>query len=99
MVKSHKKKLSLFNPKKMSLDTAGKYLEKMKIVENYILAIMEQEKNDDENYNELFNYFQILNNVNELNSVLHLLQKITNNYHRSQHFHGKIEKILLFHQN
>ena len=42
----------------MSLDTAEKYLEKMKIVENYILAIMEQESNDDENYNELFNYLQ-----------------------------------------
>ena len=76
-----------------------KYLHAMKDIQSNILNFLEEETNFEENYANLTGILEeqkIREDKNRLQSLLHLLLKISNNHYRSPDFFSKIEKILQF---
>ena len=78
------------------------YLKIMKNIQQKILTFIENESNEEENYQNLvslINNQRIQSNSHYLKSVLYLIIKIANNYHRYSNFYEKLEKILLHLKN
>ena len=83
------------------MDLKG-YFDKMKTIENQILQLINDNDAEQETFTKLITLFEdskISENKHELESVLYLLLKIANNYHRSANFFLKIDQILLFFKN
>ena len=78
------------------------YFDKMKTIEKQILQLIDDDKVDQESFTKLITLFEdskISENKHEFESVLYLLLKIANNYHRSANFFLKIDQIILFFKN
>ncbi|KAK8847022.1 hypothetical protein M9Y10_019597 [Tritrichomonas musculus] len=73
------------------------FIEKMKKIEENLLLFLDKEGNDE---SELTKLIQILDdqkireNKYDLKAMLHLISRISDNYHRTRPFFGKIERIL-----
>ncbi|KAK8841639.1 hypothetical protein M9Y10_026579 [Tritrichomonas musculus] len=77
------------------------YLDMMKNNQGNILQFLEEEEeaNSDEQFQilkDIFNDTKIKDNIFEFLSLLHLISKIADNFHRSPAFICKIERILRF---
>ncbi|KAK8887928.1 hypothetical protein M9Y10_038987 [Tritrichomonas musculus] len=74
------------------------YLEKMKVIQSYILSFITGEDNIEEDYANLLS-FLIENNFRDdqynLKALLYLVVKISDSHNRDSCFFDKIEKILL----
>ena len=71
----------------------------MKSIQESILKFLEEEANCEENLallKGIFNDLEIQDNRIEFMSVLHLISKIANNYHRSCNIFIKIEQIIQY---
>lgn len=80
-------------------DKQQEYLETIKSIQESILKFLEEETNCEENLTflkDIFNDLEIQDNRIEFMSVLHLISKIANNFHRSCNFFSKIEQILQY---
>ena len=78
------------------------YIDRKKVIQSKILEFIDDESNAEEDYQNFINSInniEIEKNSDELQSILYLISKISNNHHRSSNFFSKIEKILLFLQN
>ena len=78
------------------------YLLKKKNIQNAILAFIEDEEKDEENYQNLVkmvNENNISKDPNEFRSFLHLIDNISNNHIRTKNFWVKFEKIILLLKN
>ena len=76
-----------------------KYLDMMKDIHENILNYLEEETKTEENFQilkDIFNNTKISDSQYDLLSLLHLISKIGNNFHRFPNFFAKIERILLF---
>ena len=74
-----------------------KYLEDMRKIQDYILDFLEKEEQTEENFQILtmfLNEQKIYDDQQKLNSLLHLILKIANNYFNGPTFFAKIERIL-----
>ena len=73
-----------------------------KDIQQKILNFIENESNEEENYQNLvclINSQTIKSDSHYLKSLLYLIIKITNNYHRNSNFFNKLEKILQLFKN
>lgn len=70
------------------------YVNKMKPIQQLILNFLENEEADFQTSIEYFDDQKIRENKQELQDLLHLISKISNNHHRSPNFFIKIEHIL-----
>ena len=77
------------------------YIKKMKMIQTALISFLEKENTDDNfiNLKDLIIETKIHKDQHKFKSFLHLLLKISNNYHRQSFFFEKIEKILVFFQN
>ena len=78
--------------------SSQEYLDMMKDTQEKILNFLEEEAQSEESLlilKEKFNNSEISDNKYELFSLLHLISKILNNYHRFSNFFSKFDKILL----
>ena len=74
------------------------YVEQMKNIQNCLLEYLDNEDNVEEHFQNLqiiFEEQKIKENKHRIKSLLHLILKIGNNYHRNSTFFQKIEQILL----
>ena len=75
------------------------YLDTMKDIQKNIVCFLEEEANSEENFLILENKFNDTKKSDYkyfLLSLMHLISKIVNNFHRFPNFFAKIERILLF---
>ena len=75
------------------------YLSKMKDIQSSLLMFLDQQSNNEEKFSELltlFNNHKIIENKNELKSLLHMILNIANDYHRSSIFFDLIKQILFY---
>lgn len=75
------------------------YISNMKEIQIKILHFLDKQDNIEENYENIVKFFtdhKILNNKEELKSVLYLLTNISVNHHRGPDFIDKIYRILSF---
>ena len=70
------------------------YLEKMKDIQKKTIIYLENDSDSD--LFEILNDYKIKESKHELGSFLHLLSKLSNNFHRVPLIYSKIEKILHF---
>ena len=73
------------------------FVAEMKKIQSSILDFLFKEANIEENFQilkKIFEDLQIHNDQHKLKSVLHLIVKIANNYHRGSNFFTKIDLIL-----
>ncbi|KAK8837055.1 hypothetical protein M9Y10_037104 [Tritrichomonas musculus] len=73
------------------------FLSRMKNTQEKILSFLDSDQNREEDLQVLLRYFQdqkICEDKVEFKALLHLISKISNNYHRSTNFICKIEQIL-----
>ncbi|KAK8865465.1 hypothetical protein M9Y10_011013 [Tritrichomonas musculus] len=78
--------------------SSQEYLDMMKNIQESILNFLGEEAKSEENFlilEEIFNNSIISDNKYYLMSLLHLISKIGNNFHRFPNFFIKIERILL----
>ena len=78
------------------------YANKMKNIQETLLRFVENEDSNDLEFDNIFKYLndhQILENKQELKTVLHIISKISDHHYRSQDFINKIEKLLKKLQN
>ena len=76
----------------------NEYLSNKQELQDAILKYIDQEKNEEENYQNIVQLIKdqnIKNDVNQIRSLLHLIDSIYNNHNRSTNFYEKIEGILL----
>lgn len=74
-------------------------LDRLKNVQDQLIIFLDDECKVEENFQNLINFFsdfKILDDQHMLNLIIHLLLKISNNYHRSNIFFNKIDRIFLF---
>ena len=74
------------------------FIEKMKINEEYLIEYFENQQNDEENYQNLLNFFRDQNifiTKYSLKNLLYIIAKISNNHLRMANLYDKIEKIIL----
>lgn len=71
------------------------YIEKKKIIQNYILEYIETENDSDLTFQNIVDCIkdQILEDKHETKALLLLISAILNNYHRNRVFFDKIERI------
>ena len=75
------------------------YIEQKKEIQNTILDFLQNSIETEKSFDDLqrlINEQQILSDRQEFEQFLRLLLSISNNYHRSNNFPNKIERILLF---
>lgn len=74
------------------------YVDKLKYLQHTVLKYLDTPGDSESDYHDIIEYFEeqkIHQNRNELESILRLLLKISNEHHREATFYPKIEKILL----
>ena len=79
--------------------SSQEHLDMMKDIQESILNFLEEEAKSEENLlilEDKFDNSKINGNQYDLLSLLHLISKIVNNFHRFSNFFSKIERILLF---
>ena len=75
------------------------YVDKLKYLQHTILKYLDTPGDSESDYQDIIQYFEeqkIHQNRNELESILRLLLKISNDHHRHSTIFAKIEKILKF---
>lgn len=75
------------------------YLKKMRDIQTQILQFIETEPNSESDYPNLIQFFdsqKIKEDRHILKETMHLILHISSNHHRTDIFHGKIDKILLY---
>ena len=73
------------------------YMEKFKEIQESLFEYLDDQSTDEVIFNNLILLLEkhkMKENPNDLRLVLHLITKISNNYHRAPNFFTKIEKIL-----
>ena len=99
-------KIFLFECHQKTILTIGRmstgvseYLENIENIQEKILTFIENEDNKEENYQnllQLFNDQKILDSPSEMELILKLISKISDNHYRLPNFFPKLEQILLF---
>ena len=72
--------------------------EKIKL-QNLFLGYIDNESDENDNYDSLIDYFttsKIAENKEEIKSLFHFINIISNNHHRNPNFFQKIEKIISY---
>ncbi|KAK8840975.1 hypothetical protein M9Y10_027811 [Tritrichomonas musculus] len=85
-----------------SIDYIKEYSQKMKEIQELILNFLDNDDDQEAQYNnliKLINDQKIPSDKQGLRTILHLISKICDNYHRSKHFFNKIEKVIKNYQN
>lgn len=75
------------------------YVEKMKSIQSNFLDYIDNDDNSEEKYQNLINLFpnqRTRSNRHDLEPILILILRISNDHHRTPNFFEKIEKILLY---
>lgn len=75
------------------------YLNKMKEIQYHVIDYLDSDRFDEENTNNLIDFFsniKIQNERDEFKSFLYLISKISNNHHQTKNFFDKIFQIINF---
>lgn len=77
----------------------SQYLINYKEIQQNLMRFLDDEENIEENFENIIQSIknkQILNEKNELKSILYLISNIANNHKRSTLFNNKIEKVIKY---
>ena len=75
------------------------YLTVIKSIQTNIIIYLDREDNIEENFQNIIKIFddeKILENLNKIKLIFHLLLELTNNHYRLLNFFSKIERIFLY---